>query len=63
VENCHFRYDGRLIDENAFGEAIGEGFKNEDFRCLILWLTNEIGGLGKLEERVRTVDFIKFHHT
>jgi len=36
-------YDGKLIDENKFSEAlINDGFKNEDFRLLIIWLCNEI---------------------
>ncbi|KAG5675289.1 hypothetical protein PVAND_005201 [Polypedilum vanderplanki] len=53
-------YDGRLIDENAFGEAISEGFKNEDFRNLVLWLTNEIAELGKLEERITCLEVSSF---
>jgi len=42
-----------LIDENKFSEAIiNDGFKNEDFRLLIIWLSNEISELGRLEEKV-----------
>jgi hypothetical protein len=46
-------YDGKLMDENEFSEAINDGFKNEEFRLLIIWLSNEISELGKLEEKVK----------
>lgn len=43
-----------MIDENKFSEAIiNDGFKNEDFRQLIIWLANEISELGRLEEKVK----------
>lgn len=48
-----FRYNGKLIDENEFSEALNGGFKNEEFRLLIIWLSNEISELGKLEEKVK----------
>jgi Protein of unknown function (DUF2465) len=51
----YFRYDGNLINENAFSEAINEGFKNDQFRELIMWLSNEISDLGKLEEKVKKI--------
>lgn len=47
-----YRYDGKLTDENEFSEAINDGFKNEELRLLIIWLSNEISELGKLEEKV-----------
>lgn len=53
-------YDGKLIDENAFSEAIGEGFRNEDFRKLILWLTTEIAELGKLDEKITCLEVSSF---
>jgi hypothetical protein len=40
------------LDENLFSESINEGFKNEDFRNLIIWLANEISELAKMEEKV-----------
>ncbi|CRL01394.1 CLUMA_CG014466, isoform A [Clunio marinus] len=45
-------YEGKLLDENVFSEAISEGFENEDFRNLIIWITNEISLLGKLDEKI-----------
>lgn len=50
------RYEGNLLDENQFYQAINEGFKNEEFRNLIIWLSNEISELGKLDEKVK-IDF------
>lgn len=41
------------MDENVFSEAIQEGFKNEEFRNLVIWLANEISELAKMEERVK----------
>lgn len=45
-------YDGKLTDENAFSEAINGGHKNEEFRRLVMWLSNEIAEMGKIEEKV-----------
>ena len=48
-----FRYEGNLISENSFSEAINEGFKNEDLRNLVIWLANEISEIAKMEEKVK----------
>jgi len=45
-------YAGNLLDENVFSESIREGFKNDDFRNLIIWLTNEISELAMMEEKI-----------
>ena len=50
-------YDGKLVEENLFSEAINEGFKSEEFRNLIIWISNEISDLGCLEERVSMMQF------
>ena len=47
-----FRYEGSLLDENVFSEALSEGFANEEIRNLIIWLANEISELGNMEEKV-----------
>lgn len=46
------RYEGNLICENSFSEAINEGFKNEELRNLVIWLANEISEIAKMEEKV-----------
>ncbi|KAL7039615.1 hypothetical protein ACKWTF_000051 [Chironomus riparius] len=48
------------MDENEFSEAINDGFKNEEFRLLIIWLSNEISELGKLEEKITCSDITSF---
>ncbi|XP_070504322.1 protein FAM98A [Chironomus tepperi] len=53
-------YNGKLMDENEFSEAINDGFKNEEFRLLIIWLSNEISELGKLEEKITCSDITSF---
>lgn len=49
--NC-LGYEGKLLDENAFNEAIQEGFTSLAFREVIYWLTNEISIIGCMEERL-----------
>ena len=51
-----FRYEGSLLDENVFSEALSEGFANEEIRNLIIWLANEISELGNMEEKVNPRD-------
>lgn len=56
-------YSGKLLNENLFSEAITEGFKNEEFRSLVVWITNEISELAKMEEKVLlTIFFTQFRN-
>lgn len=48
-----FRFDGKcVIDENDLSEIINEGPKSKKFRDLIVWITDEIRVLAKIEEKV-----------
>lgn len=46
-------YDGILLENgNEFQKCLSEGFESENLRNLVIWLTNEISGLGRMEEKV-----------
>lgn len=53
------RYKGELLDSNALSQAVADDKVNANFRNLVSWISNEIGGLGNLDERV---SLFFFHH-
>lgn len=56
----NYSYGGKLIDENAFFEAINDGFNSEEFRKLIMWISNEISDMGTLDEKITSLDLGSF---
>lgn len=51
-----FSYTGELLDPNVLAQAVTDDKVNIEFRNLVSWISNEIAGLGNLDERVSKDD-------
>ncbi|XP_055629535.1 protein FAM98A [Toxorhynchites rutilus septentrionalis] len=45
-------YDGPSLDRNYISTALAAGLQSEEFQDLVIWLTDEIRVLGKLDEKI-----------
>lgn len=51
-EFVHKRYQGNCLQVSVVEELLDQGIKSNDFRSLIYWITNELGGLLNLDEQI-----------
>lgn len=51
-------YKGELLDRNVLSQTVSDDKVNAQFRNLVSWISNEIGCLGNLDERVCLSAFI-----
>lgn len=49
-------YDGPFLDRNYASTAISAGAQSADFQEMVIWLTDEIRVLGKLDEKISKSD-------
>lgn len=49
-------YDGPFLDHNYASSALAAGAKSGEFQDMVIWLTDEIRVLGKLDEKITKSD-------
>lgn len=50
-------YKGELLNPNVLSQTVSDDKVNVQFRNLVSWISNEIAGLGNLDERVGLILF------